>query len=191
MHHRTFSMLVSFAVVLASACGVSQAQEEPSELLQARAVFQKDVDFVTRPIRDRYVSRLDSLKRALGSRGDARGALAVQEEIDRVKETGGGADKLAGIWSIKYSTGEMRTYSITAEGNVTMTELNGLHVPPKTAKITIKGPDFIVEVIEGIFERLSIAHGKLAVDHFNPKATYPAGQPSARGTGTRVASAKP
>lgn len=191
MHHRTFAVFVSFAVSFASACGVLQAQEEPSELLQARAVFQKDVDFVTRPIRDRYVSRLDSLKRALGSRGDARGALAVQEEIDRVKETGGGADKFAGVWNLKYNTGEVRTYSITPEGNVTMTELNGTRVPPKTAKIIIKGSDFTVELAEGILERFSFVHGKMVVDHFNPKSTYPAGPASFHATGTRVASAKP
>ena len=84
MHCRTFSQVVSLAAVLASACGVSRGQDDPPDLAQARALYQKDVEFATRPIRDRYLSRLDSLKRSLGSRGDARGAVAGQEEIDRV-----------------------------------------------------------------------------------------------------------
>ncbi len=168
------------------------AQEEPAELSQARAVYERDVEFATRPIRDRYLSRLDSLKRALGSKGDARAALAVQEEMERVKGIGGGMEKFAGNWSIKYANGATRTYSITADGTLTEIAENGAKIAPKSAKITLKGTDFIVEVDGGSkIERLTLSGSKLMIDHFNPKTTYPAGAPALRAIGTRAADPKP
>lgn len=190
MQYRRFSLVVSLAFVLVSASGVSRGQEEPPDLAQARTLYQKDVEFATRPIRDRYLSRLDVLKRSLGSRGDARGALAVQEEIDRVRDIGVGLDRFAGVWSVKYTNGTVRTYSITAEGGLSVIEENGVRITPRTAKISLKGSDFMVESAEGTIERLTLAGNKLTVEHYNPKTNYPSGVPL-RATGTRTAAAKP
>ncbi len=191
MPYRPFASIVLSALVAAFSCGVLRGEEEPVELSQARAFFQKDIEFATRPIRDRYLSRLDSLKRSLGSRGDARGAAAVQDEVDRVKETGLGVDRFAGVWSIKYTNGTSRTYSINPEGTLNYTEENGTPISPRSSKITVKGSECIVESSPGIIERLSLSGNKLMVEHFNPKATYPNGAPAARATGTRVVTAKP
>lgn len=191
MPYHTLSRIVSIAVLLVSARGVSQGQDEPAELSQTRALYQKDVEFATRPIRDRYLTRLESLKRSLGSRGDARAALVVQEEIDRVKGIGAGLERFAGLWRIKYSNGSTLTYSISPDGEMTLTEDNGKKVAPRTGKITVKGSDCVVENFEGTLERLSIAGDKLSIDYFSPKSTYPTGAPSTRATGFKVLPSKP
>ncbi len=190
MSYLASSIRTSVLIFLFSTCGSLQAQDEPPDLMQARALYQKDVEFATRPIRDRYLSRLDLLKRTLGSRGDARGAIAVQEEIDRIKDLGVGLDRFAGTWSVKYANGTVRTYSITADGSLSFTEENGAKIAPKIAKITLKGTDFVVESAEGTIERLTLSANKLMVEHFNPKTNYPSGSPL-RATGTRTSPAKP
>ena len=190
MNYRTFSFVVSFAIALASGAGVSQGQEEPAELTQARALYQKDVDFALRPIRDRYLSRLDSLKRSLGSRGDARGAVAVQDEIDIVKAATGemaGAAGLVGTWKFVYSNGSTRRYSIAPDGTVTYDEDGGKPVTPaKVGKLTIKGPDMLLDFQDGAIERLKVSGKKLLSEYFSPKTQYPAGKPIFQGGGTIV-----
>ena len=194
MHRRRLPVSLPFIAAFllgASLPRTTGAQEESPELAQAQAQYRRDMEFSTKPIRDRYLSRLDSLKRQLGARGDARGAIAVQEEMDRVKDVGGGLDRFAGVWSVKYPNGTVRTYSITAEGILRMTEENGVRITPRIAKIMIKGSDFLVESAEGTIERLTLAGNKLMVDHYNPKTTYPAGAPALRASGVRTAAAKP
>lgn len=191
MLHRTFSFIAVLTSVFFSASGVSRSADEPSELAQARAVYERDVDFATRPIRDRYISRLDSLKKALGARGDARAAIAVQEEIDRIRDTNASQQvlsKFAGNWKVTYSVGTIRNYAITADGQVTQDEQDGK--PPKTTKLTVKGNDVLLDLQEGWIERLKVNGKTLAVEHFNPKSLYPAGQPNARGTGSLVSTRK-
>lgn len=170
-------------------------QEENPELAQAQAQYRRDMEFATKPTRDRYLSRLDSLKRQLGSRGDARGAVAIQEEVDRImasipdESLVTAAAKLAGTWKITYSTGELRTYAVSSDGSVSF-----LHFDPTgrlsgttKKKLLLKGGDVLVEFQEGAIERLKVSGGKLLVEHFNPKTLYPKGQPAAKGTGVPAA----
>lgn len=183
MFQKAVSIFVTIAVFSIGAVG----QEENQELAQARAQFDKEVEFSTRPIRDRYLSRIESLKRTLGARGDARGAAAVQDEIDRIRETITGQQafsKFAGTWKVTYNVGTVRNYAITADGQVTQDEHDGK--PPKTTKLIVKGGDVLLDLQEGWIERLRINGKILAIDHFNPKTLYPAGQPNARGTGALV-----
>ena len=70
-----FRYAVPVFLTLAVLCHRTAAEDENAELAQARTLFEKEVEFSTRPIRDRYLSRLESLKRSLGSRGDARGKI--------------------------------------------------------------------------------------------------------------------
>ena len=180
----TLPFAVAFAILQTGALG----QTENPELAAARAVYEKEVEFSARPIRDRYLSRLDTLKRALGARGDARGAAAVQDEIDRIREVTvgqGSVAKFAGAWKVAYSVGTVRNYVITSDGQVTQDEHDGK--PPKTTKLVTKGSDVLLDLQEGWIERLRITGKVLTVEHFNPKTLYPAGQPNAKGTGTLVA----
>jgi hypothetical protein len=177
IRHFLFRSLLLTATAFGMRVGPLLADEEPGELVQARAGYQRDVEFATRPIRDRYLGRLESLKRSLGSRGDAKGAIAVQAEIDRMKTAASDASgiaKFAGTWQVVYDNAGTRRYAITAEGAVTWSEDNGKPIAPKKAKITAKGTEFLLEFRdEPALERLSIANGNLIVEHFNPKASYP------------------
>jgi hypothetical protein len=163
-------------------------EEDPAELAQARALYQKDVEFATRPIRDRYLSRLDLLKRTLGSRGDARGAAAVQDEIDRVNDTipDAGIAKFVGSWKITYPSGETKRYVISQEGAVTCDENMGKRIPPMKAKLMMKGSDVLLDFNNGAIERLKLSGKNLSIEHFNPKDRYPSGQPLALATGTPI-----
>ena len=163
------------------------AQEDPADLIQARALYQRDVEFVSRPIRDRYVTKLETLKRTLGSRGEAKAAAAVQDEIDRVKATvpEPGAEKLAGNWLIAYVNSGTRRYNISQDGFVTLSEMDGKPVnPPLKAKLAAKGADFLLEIENGKIERLKITGKKLSIEHFSTKALFESNNPNIRGTGT-------
>lgn len=184
------SCIVAFLLVT----GLSRevfAEEENPELAQAEAQYRKDIEFATKAIRDRYLSRLDSLKRQLGARGDARAAVAIQEEIDRVlasvpdENIAAAAARLAGTWKITYTNGDSRTYVITADGAASFLSFDaeGRVYGTNKKKLLLKGGDVLVEFQEGAIERLKLAGGKLQVEHFNPKAQYPRGQPAAKGTG--------
>ena len=184
---RTLCKILRVFAAIALAPSGARSQTENQDLAQARAVYEKEVEFSTRPIRDRYLSRLDTIKRTLGARGDARGAAAVQDEIDRIREITTGQTsvaKFAGAWKVAYSVGTVRNYVITSDGQVTQDDHDGK--PPKTTKLLVKGNDVLIDLQEGWIERLRINGKVLAVEHYNPKALYPAGQPNAKGTGTLV-----
>ncbi len=165
----------------------SSSDEEPPELVQARATYARDVEFATSPIRSRYLSRLDALKRALGAKGDARGTVTIQEEIDRVKAEAGEGPfaKFAGHWKLLYANGPTRRYEITADGAFVFVEESGNRRPRRVVHLKWSRGDCLVEPQEGAIERLRITGGKLELEHFNPKSAYPAGAPLTTATGSR------
>ena len=190
---RASSALILIVITLGLSAAGTLAQEDPADLIQARALYQRDVEFVSRPIRDRYVTKLETLKRTLGSRGEAKAAAAVQDEIDRVKATvpEPGAEKLAGHWHIAYMNGGTRRYVISQDGFVTLSEMDGKPVnPPLKAKLAAKGADFLLELESGKIERLKITGKKLSIEHFSTKALFESGNPNIRGTGTLLSARK-
>ena len=157
--------------------------------MQTRAQYQKDVEFATRPIRDRYLSRLDMLKRSLGGRGDARCAAAVQDEIDRVwgaSADASGLGSVVGVWKIVYTTGATQRYTIGADGSVTHDEDSGKVIPPRAGKMTAKGTDIVIDFADGAIERLKPSRKKLVTELFTAKSQYPDGKPAFHGTGTMI-----
>ncbi len=187
-HHLPTFLLAAIAFVTPAFSAL--AESEPAELTQARSQFQKEIDFTTRPIRDRYVARLELLKRGYGGRGDAKAAIILQDEIDRVKAAVAdvpGVAKFAGVWHITYETNGTRRYTITPDGTVTWTEDNGKPFGPRKAKITAKGTEFVLDFKEDpALERLSMTKGGLTVEYFAPKANYPGKGPQSKGVGTLV-----
>ena len=184
-----FPLAIFAAMVLApgTAPSARAADEVPDEFAKMRASFDKDVDFATCPIRDRYVSRLETLKRSLGSRGDARGAAAVQDELDRIRLTSGGPGafaKFAGTWKLAYSHGQTRRYAITVDGAVTGTNFDGSSLAP--VKLTVKGNDVLLEYAGGVMERLKVAAKNLMIEHFSPRTLYPNSPANYHATGTLV-----
>lgn len=167
---------------------VLAADEVPDELVKLCATFDKDIDFATCPIRDRYVSRLETLKRSLGSRGDARGAATVQDEVDRMRGMSGGPgafNKFAGTWKLAYSNGQTRRYAITPDGAVTGTNFDGKSSLP-VGKLVVKGNDVLLDFSGGVMERLKIADKNLMIEHFSPRSLYPASPANFHATGTLV-----
>jgi len=192
MQQRTISLIVSLAAMFAAVHGVARAQDDPPELSQVRGLYQKDVEFATRPIRDRYLLRLDSLKRTLGSRGDARGAAAIQDEIDRVHASipDPGMEKFAGTWKIIYSSGATKRYVISQEGLVVYDEADGKRIPALKAKLMVKNNDVILDFKNGIIERFKLNGKNLAIERFDPKELYPNAPAGVMGTGTVVSGRK-
>lgn len=193
---RRFLPIICILLFVSSQDQGFSADEEPAELSQMRAVFQKEVDFATRPIRDRYLSKLEGLKRSLGSRGDARAAVDVQDEIDRVKgsssnaTTGTGIAQFAGSWRIHYTNGSSRRYILSADGTARFIEDNRQPVS-HSGTIVLQGEDFLLDFGDGVsIERVSMKGGNLFLEHWNPKSAYPAVAPIARGTGTLSTAAK-
>lgn len=183
-------LLLLFSLLLGHFAPVAWGEdEEPTDLVQARSLYSKEIEFATRPIRDRYLSKLDLLKRTLGGRGDARGAVAVQEEIDRIKgaaETGL-LQKFVGLWKIEYSNGATRRYAIKADGLVQAEGEDGKPIPSQKGRIAARGGDVLLELSgERKLERLTLAGDVLNIEHFDPKTTYPSGPPAARAKGTRI-----
>ena len=170
----------------------SRAQDDPAELGQARGVFQKEMEFATRPIRERYLSRLETLKRSLGGRGDARGAAAVQDEIDRLKASQATAQealaRLAGIWQVEYKLGSgyTRRYLIKPDGGMLWDEELGKPFGPRKGKVTVKGAEYRFEIDGGAVERVWFSGGTLMLECFNTKASFEAGTPDNTAVGKKV-----
>lgn len=191
MNSRTFLHRALPFLILGLGISNAPADDGIEELARSRETFEKEMAFSTRPIRERYLSRLENMKRSLGSRGDARTAVAVQDEIDRVRALNpepAGVVRFAGLWAIEFTNGDKRRYAISTDGTVAFVESGGKPQPsPAKAKLTLKGNDFLLDWGNGTLERLKIAGKNLSIEHFNPKTSYPAGQPSARGTGVIAA----
>lgn len=191
MSPRTLCLLLVAGLGALSPSDSDAADQEPAELAQTRAVYQKDIEFASRPIRERYLSKLDALKRSLGSRGDARGAAAVQDEIDRIGAStldSGTVGRFAGIWLLEYQPVGLRRYAIKPDGTVLYEENNGAPVnPPRETKIVMNGQDFLIDFNDGAIERLSMRGGKLVSELFSPKTLYPKGRANFQGTGRLLA----
>jgi hypothetical protein len=169
-----------------------RAEDEPAELQQARAQFQKEEEFALRPLRDRYVARLQTIKRTLATRGDVRAAVTVQDEIDTVQAIVNEPAiraKLVGTWTGQFKDGPRR-YTVRADGGVDWLHPNG--TVAASGRVLRDGKDFIFswDGVEEV-ERVSLTEaGAMAMDVFAPKTTYPKGSPAFRGTLTRSASNK-
>ena len=189
--HLTRLLLSCCCILFVGSVPLWGADEENVELRKERETFEREVEFSTRPIRDRYLSRLEKLKRMLGSRGDARTALAVQQEMERVSPVGGsGVGKFAGSWTLLYSSGSIsskRHYTIASSGVVTWSDENGKPINV-VGKIQAEGTDFTIRFPgDERVERVTLAPNKLLVlEHFAPKESYPKGAPVMYATGVRA-----
>jgi uncharacterized protein (DUF2147 family) len=102
---------IVLAMVVVGAMGAWAEDEkpkefkEPQELVQARTVYQNQSKIVLDPVRQRYLATLDMLKKQLGAKGDAEGAMAVQKEIEAIrpcdKPIKRSKEDIAGEWVYK------------------------------------------------------------------------------------------
>lgn len=95
--------------------------KEPIELMQARTAYQNQAKAVLDPIKQRYLVTLDTLKKQMGAKGDAEGAMAVQKEMETVKTTDNKAKKdkfdIIGQWVYKDPAWWSRQVVITKSGS--------------------------------------------------------------------------
>jgi hypothetical protein len=85
----------------------------------------------------------------------------------------------AGNWMVTYTPNRaVRVYTVTASGDVSFAESS------TRGKLTIKDREVILDLSDGKLERWTLGHdGRLFVEHFNPKDTYPDGTPDQIGIG--------
>jgi hypothetical protein len=91
-----------------------------------------------------------------------------------------------GTWTVTYHPNRaVRVYSVTAEGDVSFAEFGG------KAKLAVKDREVILDLSDGKLERWTLGHdGRLFVEHFNPKSSFPDDTPDQIGIGTRKAEEK-
>jgi hypothetical protein len=80
-----------FIALLFAAAGVC-AQErtnEPPDLVRARNAYEAQVRAATGPIRERYLRQLEDIKTQLNARGNTAAALAVLDEINKMRAESG------------------------------------------------------------------------------------------------------
>ncbi len=146
---------------------VSVWAQEPTQLTNARTDYEKKVKQATLPLLKEYVAYLDNLKKALGTKGDAAGAMAVQNEIDRVAvdlpQKSRQVEKWEGCW--EYSAGSTvyirrlekgnlswkvkgekdwrvkYPYTVAKDGDKALISTEAMHEPP----MVFKNGDMLVE----------------------------------------------
>ena len=162
-------------------CAPASVADEPAELSEARARYEKDVEIATRPLRDRYVQALERIMKSLTLRGDLAGALMVQKEMEPFA-SGVGIARFAGDWGCQFVNGAVHHYTIDPDGTIFWTD----PTPKQKLKTVMKGKDYLIEFPgDDIVERLTVSGSELQFEHFTPKSTYP-GKTATRGTGKRV-----
>lgn len=84
-----------------------------------------------------------------------------------------------GTWVVTYHpNGAVRTYAVAADGEVTLTEFG------TKGKLVEKDREILLDLADGKLERWTLGRdGRLFVEHFNPKASYPDGRPDQIGIG--------
>jgi hypothetical protein len=158
----------------------AHSEETPAELLQYKTQHQKEVDFALRPLRERYLSRLETLKRTFAQKGDVRAAVTVQDEIDLQSAILNEAVIIAkhvGMWN--GPAGANRRYAIKADATVQWVYDNGQVYT--TGHMVRNGKDFTF-VWDGADEicRLTFTDTGMILEAFAPKGSYPAGPVSTK-----------
>lgn len=92
----------------------------------------------------------------------------------------------AGTWTVTYHPNRaVRVYTVTADGEVTLADFGG------KGKLAVKDREIILDLSDGKLERWTLGRdGRLFVEHFNPKASYPDSPPDQLGIGTLKAEGK-
>lgn len=58
--------------------------QEPKELTEARNSYNAELQKAIKPVNDRYLPKLEELKKQLTFKGDIKGAVVVEDEITRI-----------------------------------------------------------------------------------------------------------
>jgi hypothetical protein len=85
----------------------------------------------------------------------------------------------AGTWTVTYHPNRaVRVYTVSADGEVSFSEFGS------KAKAAVKEREVIINFGDGKLERWTLGKdGRLFVEHFNPRDSYPNGPPDQIGIG--------
>jgi hypothetical protein len=91
-----------------------------------------------------------------------------------------------GVWTVTYHPNRaVRVYTVSADGDVSFSEST------TKAKLTVKDRAVTLDFDDGKLERWTLGHdGRLFVEHFNPKSSYPDNPPDQIGIGVFKAEGK-
>jgi len=172
-------VVVGIVALLSYGLGAAGPEEDTyPAVLAAREKFEHQVAAVVAPVRGRYLSDLKNIKTKLTRDNDLKGVESVDEELARLDEAERLWERhvLQGLWEVKYSNGNTRTYGISNTGEVQFMEER------RFGRIYRAGRDYLLEFGDGKVERLTL-QPTIKLEHFDPKSTYPLGAPRSTGTG--------
>ena len=91
-----------------------------------------------------------------------------------------------GTWTVTYHPNRaVRVYAVSAEGEVTFRDAG------TKARLEVRVKEVLLDLGDGKVERWTVGRdGRLFVEHFNPKASYPGGGPDQIGVGVWKAADK-
>jgi hypothetical protein len=170
-------MKLQIALMLAAAAsslGETQFEKEFTKLAQDREVALRAA---AEPINRRYEASLESLQKRATQGGDLETALKVKTAIEQLGAKPQTAfAKLAGKWTVRYSNGAVREYTIRPDGTVVFDEEDGRKLSPKTTKMKIENGDTFI-YWENTIERVTEVPDGFTMEHWNPKILFTQGKP--------------
>jgi len=83
---KTLNLVLLAVMVAVTGYAQETKVELPKALLKAQEAYRKEAASVLEPVNMNYLRTLESLKRDMGVKGDTVGMVAVQKEIDEIKE---------------------------------------------------------------------------------------------------------
>ena len=189
------------AVLLIVWCGNVGAETEgklklPDAARDAEQLYERQVKDLhdefearKREVFKTHIERLTALQEQATSAGDLDGALAIRHRVQELKSppeperakkgpaVGLRMVDLRGAWMFNFSndTRHPRTF-------------HGRNRVNEHARLCRRRGDLIIEYANNLktIERITLAEGRLFVEHFNPGETYPDGRPVELGIGTKL-----
>jgi hypothetical protein len=117
----TKTLLVQSLVLLLSAAIFAQEPAKVTpELTTLKKQYERDLDEATKPVKDRYISSLQSLLRSVTLHGDAASIVAIQAELTALK----GPSGVVGLWNYTGPSGAKGMRELRADGAFAV-KLNG------------------------------------------------------------------
>ena len=143
------------------------------DVLGAREKFAGEWESALTPVIKRYRTRLEALEKSFRQKGDSAAAEQVKGELtwlDSQATLFPSAQAITGEWSVRYSNGALRTYSVLADSTVVWMDGS----TKRAGKLAPEDGSFVLEFGDGKVERLAIRPA-LIIDHFSTKALFQSG----------------
>jgi hypothetical protein len=121
--------------------------------------------------------------RTIGAWGLALAAAVVAAPVPAAPALKDRSPVPAGTWTVTYHPNRaVRVYAVGADGEVAFADTGA------KARLVEKDKEVLLDFKDGKLERWTLGKdGRLFVEHFNPRDSYPAGPPDQIGVGVRKA----